>query len=95
MAHDVWYNEYLRLRIANKRAVEEWKRSQKSFGKVEEKPKPEPIPQTVPIKRDPRLKEKIEIWKAHALAAKLKRMEEHQEKELRKKREEEEKKKLQ
>ncbi|XP_046685536.1 coiled-coil domain-containing protein 112-like, partial [Homalodisca vitripennis] len=95
LAHDVWYNEYSRLRIANKRAVEEWKKSQQSFSKVEEKPKPEPISQTVPIKRDPRLKEKIEIWKAHTLAAKLKRMEEHQEKELRKKREEEEKKKLQ
>lgn len=63
--HDAWYKEYLRLRAANKRAVEEWKRSHVRV--VKNKPKEEDITesrvQSAPVKRDPNMKQKIEIWK--------------------------------
>ncbi|XP_054278140.1 coiled-coil domain-containing protein 112-like [Macrosteles quadrilineatus] len=97
IAHETWYNEYLKLKAAKKTAIEEWKKTQKAV-KVVVKENSQPCPQTEPKpqpKRDPNLKEKIEIWKAHCVAAKLERMEQQRKEEMKKKREDEERKRHQ
>lgn len=62
LEHDAWYNQYSKLRNANKIAIEEWKK-QKPPVREEKKHELNPPPKSASVKRDPNIKQKIEIWR--------------------------------